>query len=104
MPGALAGIRVLDLADRQGAFCGRLLAELAWATAGPGGFDWVAPRRGSMSVIAGAGFDWILIDTEHSPADLENVLRQLQAAAPYATEAVVRVPWCNRAGIRLTIS
>ena len=41
-----------------------------------------------VEVIAGTGFDWILIDTEHSPADLENVLRQLQAAASYPTEAV----------------
>ena len=25
----------------------------------------------SVEVIAGAGFDWILLDTEHSPNDLE---------------------------------
>ena len=53
-----------------------------------------------VEVIAGAGYDWILIDTEHSPADLENVLRQLQAAAPYATEAVVRVPWNDMVTIK----
>ena len=47
----------------------------------------------SVEVIAGAGFDWILLDTEHSPADLENLLTQLQAAAPYASHPVVRVPW-----------
>jgi len=47
----------------------------------------------TVEVIAGAGFDWILLDTEHSPSDLENVLGQLQAAAPYATHPVVRVPW-----------
>jgi 4-hydroxy-2-oxoheptanedioate aldolase len=47
----------------------------------------------SVEVIAGAGFDWILLDTEHSPADLENLLTQLQAAAPYPTHPVVRVPW-----------
>jgi 4-hydroxy-2-oxoheptanedioate aldolase len=47
----------------------------------------------SVEVIAGAGFDWILLDTEHSPADLENLLTQLQAAAAYPTHAVVRVPW-----------
>src|SRR5437879_12374629 len=39
----------------------------------------------SVEVIAGAGFDWILLDTEHSPSDLESVLTQLQAAAPYPT-------------------
>ena len=47
----------------------------------------------TVEVIAGAGFDWIMIDTEHSPTDLESVLSQLQAAAPYDSTAVVRLPW-----------
>ena len=47
----------------------------------------------SVEVIAGAGFDWILLDLEHSPNDLESLLAQLQAAAPYPTHPVVRVPW-----------
>jgi 4-hydroxy-2-oxoheptanedioate aldolase len=46
-----------------------------------------------VEVIAGAGFDWILLDTEHSPTDLENLLTQLQAASSYPTHPVVRVPW-----------
>ena len=47
----------------------------------------------TVEVIAGAGFDWIMIDTEHSPTDLESVLGQLQAAAPYDAAPVVRIPW-----------
>ena len=47
----------------------------------------------SVEVIAGAGFDWILLDMEHSPNDLESLLAQLQAAAPYPAHPVVRVPW-----------
>ena len=47
----------------------------------------------SVEVTAGAGFDWLLLDMEHSPNDLESLLAQLQAAAPYPTHAVVRVPW-----------
>jgi 4-hydroxy-2-oxoheptanedioate aldolase len=47
----------------------------------------------SVEVVAGAGFDWLLLDTEHSPNDLESLLTQLQATAPYATHPVVRVPW-----------
>ncbi len=54
----------------------------------------------TTEVIAGAGFDWILIDTEHSPADLENVLAQLQAAAAYPAAAVVRVPWNDMVTIK----
>ena len=47
----------------------------------------------SVEVIAGSGYDWILLDTEHSPNDLESVISQLQAAAPYPTHPVVRVAW-----------
>jgi len=47
----------------------------------------------SVEVLAGAGFDWLLLDTEHSPNELESLLTQLQAAAPYPTHSVVRVPW-----------
>lgn len=54
----------------------------------------------SVEVIAGAGFDWILLDTEHSPNDLESVLTQLQAAAPYPSHAVVRVPWNDMVTIK----
>lgn len=54
----------------------------------------------SVEVIAGAGFDWILLDTEHSPNDLENLLTQLQAAAPYPTQPVVRVPWNDMVTIK----
>jgi 4-hydroxy-2-oxoheptanedioate aldolase len=54
----------------------------------------------TVEVIAGAGFDWILLDTEHSPADIENLLAQLQAAEPYPTHAVVRVPWNDMVNIK----
>src|SRR3954471_18728805 len=54
----------------------------------------------SVEVIAGAGFDWILLDTEHSPVDVENLLTQLQAAAPYPSHAVVRVPWNDMVTIK----
>ena len=39
----------------------------------------------SVEVIAGAGYDWLLLDCEHSPNDLESLLSQLQACAPYPT-------------------
>src|ERR1700716_3421778 len=57
----------------------------------------------TVEVIAGAGFDWILLDTEHSPSDLESVLTQLQAAAPYPTHPVVRVPWNDMVTIKRTL-
>ena len=54
----------------------------------------------SVEVIAGAGFDWILLDMEHSPNDLESALAQLQAAAPYPSHPVVRVPWNDMVSIK----
>jgi 4-hydroxy-2-oxoheptanedioate aldolase len=54
----------------------------------------------AVEVVAGAGFDWILLDLEHSPNDLESLLAQLQAAAPYPTSAVVRVPWNDMVTIK----
>src|SRR5438105_14424199 len=54
----------------------------------------------TVEVIAGAGFDWLLLDMEHSPSDLENLLAQLQAAAPYPTHPVVRVPWNDMVTIK----
>ena len=54
----------------------------------------------SVEVIAGAGFDWLLLDMEHSPNDLESLLAQLQAAASYATHPVVRVPWNDMVSIK----
>ena len=47
----------------------------------------------ALEAVAGAAFDWLLLDMEHSPNDLESLLSQLQAAAAYPTAAVVRVPW-----------
>src|SRR5207344_1472961 len=54
----------------------------------------------SVEVIAGAGYDWLLLDCEHSPNDLESLLTQLQACAPYPTSAVVRVPWNDMVNIK----
>src|ERR1700736_3267111 len=44
-------------------------------------------------VIAGAGFDWIVIDGEHAPNDIQTLLAQLQAMRGGAAEPVFRVPW-----------
>jgi len=44
-------------------------------------------------LCAGAGFDWLLIDGEHSPNDLRSILAQLQALAPYPSHPIARVPF-----------
>lgn len=40
--------------------------------------------------VASCGFDWIVIDTEHSLTDVPQVLPMLQAMAPYPVAPVVR--------------
>ena len=51
-------------------------------------------------IVAGAGFDWVLLDTEHTPTDVPRMLHQLQAVAAAVpaeatrrTSAVVRPDW-----------
>jgi 4-hydroxy-2-oxoheptanedioate aldolase len=44
-------------------------------------------------ICAAAGFDWLLLDGEHTPNDPHNLLLQAQAIAAYpGTHAIARVP------------
>jgi 4-hydroxy-2-oxoheptanedioate aldolase len=54
----------------------------------------------AIEVVAGSGFDWLLLDTEHSPNELDMVLSQLQAVAAYPAHPVVRVPWNDMVTIK----
>jgi 4-hydroxy-2-oxoheptanedioate aldolase len=47
----------------------------------------------SAEILAGAGFDWIVIDGEHAPNDIVTLLPQLQAMRGGTAEPVFRVPW-----------
>jgi 4-hydroxy-2-oxoheptanedioate aldolase len=47
----------------------------------------------AAEILAGSGFDWILIDTEHAPNEVPGVLSQLQAMAAGTSEPVVRCAW-----------
>ncbi|MES2787395.1 MAG: aldolase/citrate lyase family protein [Pseudomonadota bacterium] len=47
----------------------------------------------TTEICAGAGFDWLLLDGEHSPNDLRSLLQQAQTIAGYpGSHAVARVP------------
>ena len=55
----------------------------------------------AVETVASAGFDWILLDMEHAPNELESLLSQLQACAGYpSTHPVVRVPWNDAVTIK----
>ena len=47
----------------------------------------------SVEVVAGAGFDWLLLDMEHAPNELPMVHSQLQAASGGTAHPIVRPPW-----------
>jgi 4-hydroxy-2-oxoheptanedioate aldolase len=43
--------------------------------------------------MAGSGFDWLLLDTEHAPGDLQEVMGQLQACLETPSHPIVRPAW-----------
>jgi 4-hydroxy-2-oxoheptanedioate aldolase len=47
----------------------------------------------AADVVATAGFDWVVLDTEHSPNDIRGVLGQLQVFEGTGTTALVRPSW-----------
>lgn len=49
----------------------------------------------ATEAVAGAGFDWLLLDTEHSPGDVLTVLTQLQALSGYPGVSPVVRPATN---------
>ncbi|MBB1604711.1 aldolase/citrate lyase family protein [Variovorax sp. UMC13] len=60
---------------------------------------WVGLADGyATELLAGVGYDWLLIDGEHAPNDVRSVLAQLQAvssawaALPHRSQPIVRLP------------
>jgi len=47
----------------------------------------------ASEVLACAGYDWVVIDMEHSPNEIPTVYTQLQSYDPSPTSAVIRLPW-----------
>ena len=43
--------------------------------------------------MSDSGFDWLLLDTEHSPNDTPDILRHLQAVQGGSASPVVRAAW-----------
>ncbi len=47
----------------------------------------------AAEICASSGFDWVLIDMEHAPNDVPQVLHLLQAVAAYPCSVMVRAYW-----------
>src|SRR3982074_3627983 len=54
----------------------------------------------STEIVAGSGFDWLLLDGEHSPNSPITVISQLQGLAPYPVSAIVRPAWNDKVLIK----
>lgn len=54
----------------------------------------------SVEIVAGSGFDWLLLDTEHSPNELNMVYSQLQAVMENKVQPIVRPPWNDQVMIK----
>ena len=47
----------------------------------------------AVDVVSDSGFDWLLLDSEHSPNELPAILTQLQAARGGSATPIVRPAW-----------
>jgi len=55
---------------------------------------WVSLCSGlAADIVADVGFDWLVLDMEHSPNEVTTVLHQMQAIRPYGSTAIVRPMW-----------
>lgn len=56
----------------------------------------------SVEIVAGTGFDWLVLDTEHAPNDYIEVYSQLQAcdASGGNSQPLVRIPWNDKVIIK----
>lgn len=54
----------------------------------------------AAEIVAGSGFDWIVIDMEHGINELPSVAGQLQAMAQGTATPVVRPPWNDFVAIK----
>ncbi|MBK1842697.1 2-dehydro-3-deoxyglucarate aldolase [Azospirillum sp. YIM B02556] len=46
----------------------------------------------ATEILAGSGFDWLLLDAEHAPNHVPGILAQLQAMMENETHPIVRIP------------
>jgi HpcH/HpaI aldolase/citrate lyase family len=57
------------------------------------GFWLTLESTNATEIVAGSGFDWLLLDMEHTALDVSQVVNHLGAAKGGTAELVVRVPW-----------
>jgi len=58
------------------------------------------PDPFAAEALAALGFDWLVVDTEHSPIDLAVMAHMFQAIGRFPTAPLVRIPWNNEENIK----
>lgn len=64
------------------------------------GFFATMGSAGLTELLCGCGFDWALIDTEHSPVELPDVIDHLRAIEGAGLPAIVRPAWNDTVTIK----
>lgn len=64
------------------------------------GFFATMGSAGLTELLAGCGFDWVLVDTEHSPVELPDVIEHMRAIHGAGLPALVRPAWNDRVTIK----
>src|SRR5919204_4550089 len=55
---------------------------------------WLAlPAPEGAEYVSALGFDWLVVDTEHSPIDIRTLAQVFMAMANSSTAPMVRIPW-----------
>lgn len=54
----------------------------------------------ALEMVAHSGFDWILLDTEHSPNELPDIVAQMRVLVGGTAEVVVRPAWNDFVSIK----
>jgi 2-dehydro-3-deoxyglucarate aldolase/4-hydroxy-2-oxoheptanedioate aldolase len=54
----------------------------------------------AAEIMSRSGFDWLIVDLEHSPGGFENLQAQLQAMNGSATVPFARAPWNDMVAIK----
>lgn len=70
-----------------------LLARTDFAAGYPVGTFAMSASPLVAEALGCVGFDWAVVDMEHTPLDLDGVLRMLQAVAGTPMLSITRVPW-----------
>ncbi|MBI1172869.1 4-hydroxy-2-oxo-heptane-1,7-dioate aldolase [bacterium] len=62
---------------------------------------WISiPEAGLVEMLAGCGYDWILLDTEHAAMGAVETMPLMQASAPYPVTTIIRPGWNNPVEIK----